>query len=201
MLALTLAITSLAESSWAAFLFFITFDSAWCFTYPLRRNGFVRSRGEGRRGEARRGSARRRRRRRPPCRGRGEGVGRSPPAWHALKKLAREAPPVQTIARMWLRSIRDLAPLGGVLFEPCPAVRHGCHLSSFVVLLLARSLGRSRAVRVPPLPFRVCFAPVSETAIDRGRMKNLVGCLWGRWVRVRMKDQKRENRIGSASQA
>ena len=66
---------------------------------------------------------------------------------------------------------------------------------------LGRSLGRSRAVRVPPLPFRVCFAPVSETAIDRGRMKNLVGCLWGRWVRVRMEDQKRENRIGSASQA
>ena len=167
-----------------------------------------RIRSESRRGEGRRGEGQR-------DDGGGGGhhagggakrsVAHSPAAWHALKKLAREAPPVQTVVRMWFRSIRDLAPLGGVLFEPCPAVRHGCHLSSFVVLLLARSVGRSVA-RCPRSPSAFsCLFRSRQRDTDRSwqdEMKNLVGMLVG-WVGESEDGgpKQRENRIGSASQA
>ena len=180
-------------------MFFITFDSAWCFTYPLRRNGFVRSRGEGRRGEGQRDD--------------GGGVGHHA-GGGAKGSVAHPLP--GTRSKNSHVKLHQFKPLCGCGFEvyvisPLLEAYSLSHALQFAMVAtsahslssssLGRSLGRSRAVRVPPLPFRVCFAPVSETAIDRGRMKNLVGCLWGRWVRVRMEDQKRENRIGSASQA
>ena len=172
MLALTLAITSLAESSWAAFLFFITFDSAWCFTYPLRRNGFVRSRGEGRRGEARVSATT------------AAASATMPGAGRRGRSLTHPRPGTRSKnSHVKLHQFRPLCGCGFEVYVISPLLEAYSlsHALQFAMVAtsahslssssLGRSVARSRAVRVPPLPFRVCFAPVSETAIDRGRMK------------------------------